>query len=546
MEKKQTLHESYEFKIPHDDIEGIAKASVSSIKKLLILLLAIAGLIVAIGILGEVYTVMWCGLSVIACIALFFLSAIRSSEKSIRQQKDFPKDRYYKLCFYDDFLVLEVADEGGISLLSTTPLSSVSIIGENDKYIIVTTGIYSVPIPKSILPPTSFIFVLYSMKGKKPEPRPDAPKYFIAPIEDLGFAVSTSPQKLDTDESVEEKTTVTDSPLSNNSKACSEFDGDSFSIPMINLENSVLNTDTCEENAQKIDTSKEHPKRDSDGFEEININDEKDASSFEAGSFDAYSSASAPEASSPYLYESVVESGKSRKLKTLGIITFALSIFSIFLSLIATVVTVLIGTSNTVPLLIISLLPISSLVLGVLLYKNKEKCLKNFLGGILAILIMFSMGGAEPIMTDDGTMERDGEEFSAAMETKLGIDIPELEDVFFYTDEENGSKELTSNITAEEAASFIEYAKAKPDKFVISFPSTYVGLLPDYDRDNDTRIALLYNETQNSFNSEALPISDGTYHMVYLFLYEYEDGSAFFKIIEYDTEYITSFPKPQQ
>ena len=128
MEKKQILHESYEFKIPHDDIEGRAKASVSSIKKLLILLLAVAALIVAIGIIGEVYTVMWCGLTVVACIALFFVSAIRSSGKSIRQQKDFPHDRYYKLCFYDDFLVLEVADNGGISLLSTTTLPSVSII----------------------------------------------------------------------------------------------------------------------------------------------------------------------------------------------------------------------------------------------------------------------------------------------------------------------------------------------------------------------------------------------------------------------------------
>ena len=544
MEKKQILHESYEFKIPHDDIEGIAKASVSSIKKLLILLLAVAALIVAIGIIGEVYTVMWCELTVVACIALFFVSAIRSSRKSIRQQKDFPNDRYYKLCFYDDFLVLEVADNGGISLLSTTPLSSVSIIGENDKYIIITTGIYSVPVPKSILPPTSFIFLLYNMKGKKQEPSPNAPKYFTAPIEDLGFLADRSVQNLDTDEGIEEEISRTDSLLSNDSESVFAFDGDSFSVPTIDSDNSIFSTDTCEENAPKIDNYEETPRKDSDEFDEIDINDVKDASSFEAGSFDAYNSASVPETASPYLYESVVENGKKRTLKALGIITFALSILSIFLSLIATVVTVIIGTSNTVPLLIISILPISSLVLGILLYKNKEKYLKNFLGGILAILIMFCISGAEPIMTDDGTMERDGAAFSAAMETKLGIDIPDLEDVFFYTDEENGSKELTSSITAEEAASFIEYAKANPEKFVIAFPSTYVGLLPDYDRDNDTRIALLYNETQNSFNSEALPKADGTYHMVYLFLYEYEDGSAFFKVIEYDIEYATSFPNP--
>ncbi len=544
MDKKQTLRESYEFKIPPEDLDGIAKASVSSIKKLLILLLAAAGLIVAIGILGEVYTVMWCGLSVVACAALFFIFAIRNSGKSIRLQKDFPTDRYYRLAFYNDFFVLEVASENGISLLSTTPLSSVSIVGENDKYIIITNGIYSVPIPKNVLSPNSFIFVLYSLKGKKPEAAPDAPKFFTAPIEELGFSKNAPVQKTDTDAGIEGKIANPNSSLSSDSISASTFDGDSLFVPVTDTEDSVFSTDTCEENASKIDAREEYLERDNDEFEEININDVKDASSFEEGSFDAYSSASAPEASSPYIYESVVEVGKNRKLKALGIITFALSIFSIFLSLIVTVVTVLIGTSNTVPLLIISVLPISSLVLGVLLYKNKEKYLKNFLGGILAILIMFSVGGAEPIMTDDGTMERDGAAFSATMETKLGIDIPELEDVFFYTDDENGSKELTSNITAEEAASFIEYAKTKQDKFVISFPSTHIGLLPDYDRDNDTRIALLYNETLNSFNSEALPKSDGTYHMVYLFLYEYNDGSAFFKVIEYDTEYITSFPKP--
>ena len=482
---KQILRESYEYIIPNEDLDGIAKASVSSFKKVFLLLLSIALLILAIGLLAQTYTVMFAGLSITAFAALIIAMAIKNTKKSIRSQKDFPSDRCYRLRFYDDFFVLEVSSGEGVALLSTVPISSVSITGENEKYIVITNSVYSVPVPKSEVTPGSFITLLYNLKGKKPAARADAPKFFAEPKEALGIHAGSDDEKINTHSTL----TVDSAELSDT--AIPETDAVDMSL---NIENEQGEScDPCEEK----EPSKE---------------------------------------SERYVYESVLQPAASAKIKTAGLFTFIFAIASIVIAIIASAICIISGTSNHIPLFVISLLPVSSIVIGIVLCKKGERWTKNILVGILALLMIFSMVDTEPVFDVD-EMRENALAFSAKVEKEINIDIPDLDEPFYLSSSEEILKELSSNLSKEDSIAFVEYAKANPDKFVASFASEYVGLLPSYDRENDTRVALLYNQTTKGFNK--IPNADGTYHMIYVFLYEYEDETGFLKVVEYDVDYTT-------
>ena len=135
-------------------------------------------------------------------------------------------------------------------------------------------------------------------------------------------------------------------------------------------------------------------------------------------------------------------------------------------------------------------------------------------------------------------METDGLAYTESVEQALGINLPEISQIYYYTLDNESFLELSADVDIEACNSFIEYAKTNP-KFVGTFPNTHVGLLPDYYRENDSTVALVYNKTTGEYN--ALPEQAGTYRMIYITLYKYEDNYAHLGIYEYDLEYSTEF-----
>ena len=127
----------------------------------------------------------------------------------------------------------------------------------------------------------------------------------------------------------------------------------------------------------------------------------------------------------------------------------------------------------------------------------------------------------------------------------LGIDLPENESAYILSDiytDESSIFSVSIDLSIAEYRGFL--AKAKNDKrFVIgSYPTAYVGLMPTSERYNDCSIGLLYNATEDSYN--ALPSHDGTYLMYFIYVYEYQDGTAYMTIDKYNVEYITTFGTP--
>lgn len=524
MERNKTVKEKYEYSILRDDIDGIARASVSALKMLLMVILGLGAGAAALCLLGELYILLTCSVSVIGFASLIIVFSMRNTYKNTKAQKDFPETRSYKLRIYDDFLVIEVSEGNNISLLCVTPLSSVSITGENDKYLMATCGVYIVPIPKSLLNPNSVIVMLYNLKGKKLPQNPYAPKYFAEPAENR-LDHEAAEEKDDTRAGLTYTVSLSNGISEYEKRECSAFD--------ISDAEETVNYDACEENTV---SNKEKQKS---AYNASEPESSANASAFDAGSFSSYERNLPHDEHTPYLYEPFAHRCDNKKLKMAGSISFGLSIVSIFLAFIGSLFSSLFLTANIVPTLIISLIPVSSIAIGVFLLKRGEPCAKNIIAGVLTLFIVLSMIETNPVIIDD-TMEEDAAAFTESIEKTLKIDIPELEDVYFYAVKEGENyKELTASPSAETSAKIIEYAKANPDKFITSFPSEYIGLLPTFDRDNEFSVALLYNTTANEFNS--LPEKDGTYDMIYVVLYEYEDGYAYFKAIEYEIEYSTKF-----
>ena len=218
-------------------------------------------------------------------------------------------------------------------------------------------------------------------------------------------------------------------------------------------------------------------------------------------------------------------------------VTFVLSLLSIFAAMIATVTSVLTETSPAPLLIGISMLPVSSLVVGVVLLKKGESWLKNVLAAILALIVIISVDPSDVYVADD-EMQTEGIAYVESVEQALGIELPDIDRIYYYTLDTDNYLELSGDVESGDYSAFIEYAKTNP-KFISTFPNTHVGLLPTYFRENDSTVALVYNKTTGEYNS--LPATDGTYRMIYIMLRIYDDGSAYFGMYEYDLEYSVDF-----
>ena len=487
MERVQTLKESYEYALPPEDIDGIKKVATSGMKKLLVVFSALfLGLFILL-ILLDSYAIAFSALTAGIISLLLLSTSIRNTNRGFDKTKGIRDELTYKLRIYDDFMVLEKSGEAGLLMLSTSSVYDASSLGENDKYIVVSNGVYLIPVPKDMLSENSFFRYLHSLKGAKIKRHEDAPKVFVEPREE---AHGEQPRE---------------------ASDCEE----SYAIasPIAPEQSAGTNT----------------PPTDYDAAE--------GADSFKSGSFEAYEASKTNSSSSPYAYEGVMDYDKNKSVKTLGIITFALALASIFISIVVTVIATLSETSPTVPLLLVSLLPVSSLITGVILFRKQEKCLKNIFAGILALVVIISIDPSDVTVYDDGTAAQ-GQAYADSVEAELQIDIPELSEIYYYTSDADNTVELSADLDSENFTAFIEYTKTD-ERFIFNVPNLYMGVLPEYFRDNDSTVSLIYNKTTNEYNT--IPKDAGTYRMIYVAVYEYDGSSPYFRIFEYDLEYVTDF-----
>ena len=199
-----------------------------------------------------------------------------------------------------------------------------------------------------------------------------------------------------------------------------------------------------------------------------------------------------------------------------------------------------------IPMLLLMTVPLFDIAVAVVLLIKKEKCVKNAVVGILAAIVILTVGTNDSIEFDAGEGEEAAYTYLESVNTLLGTDLPRGNNATFYIYDnvEEGSgrakSEFYATLTAEEYSALIEKTKADT-KFKTAYPSTHMGILPVYYRDNDASLALVYNKTTGEFNT--VPAEDGTYEMYFVYVYEYVDGSAGYNVIEYDLEYTSVFPE---
>ena len=511
METKQTPKEKYEYSVPKEDIDGIKKASTAGFRTLMVICgiaaFAFAVLFIILDNLIAASSVLTAGIMILA----FWGSALRSTSRSFNKAKQsVPEDLLYKIRIYDGFLVCERSNDEGIALLTTASLYDVALLGANDKYIVITSGVYSIPIPKELSEKSKFLTFLCALKGKKQKKPADAKDFFAEP-RDVWQNFNQSPTPCEETPAAPVYAASDANPIQGDAEILIESGSDS---------------DDFYANPQ----AEQHTT-----YTEADVSGGAD--SFKAGSFEAYDNAKANESSFPYAYESVLASNGNKRLKTAGMVTFVLSLLSIFAAMIATVTSVLTETSPAPLLIGISMLPVSSLVVGVVLLKKGESWLKNVLAAILALIVIISVDPSDVYVADD-EMQTEGIAYVESVEQALGIDLPDIDRIYYYTLDTDNYLELSGDVKSGDYSAFIEYAKTNP-KFISTFPNTHIGLLPTYFRENDSTVALVYNKTTGEYNS--LPRADGTYRMIYITLRIYDDGSAYFGMYEYDLEYSVDF-----
>lgn len=226
---------------------------------------------------------------------------------------------------------------------------------------------------------------------------------------------------------------------------------------------------------------------------------------------------------------------KVKKLKIAGWITFGLTFFAVFMSLIFAAFDLPIGT------LICAAVPASCFVIGIILKRNKASH-KVFLNvGFICMIMcaLFLLVSVGTVLEDDIDDET-ANEIIESTESTLGIDLPEYDSASYsYYYSANG-EEVVSALYYISEAEAVEMSKLinSDSRFIKNLPNQYLGLLPEGSRDNSHVGVIIYNKTLNTYNS--LPSANGKYKMLSVALY-YDGYDYYFTVTEYELDYIATF-----
>ena len=236
------------------------------------------------------------------------------------------------------------------------------------------------------------------------------------------------------------------------------------------------------------------------------------------------------------LFRTVMKKNEQRGLKALGVVTLALAIISIPLVFVLGLVLSLFSIPESFLLLVLPL-PLSSLILGIILFlKNANYKLNLALGAVGVAIVLFSV-----FVPSTNETSPEAYEYAEFIENKFEIDLPtESAEMYFYeyTEDETAGdgyiKSLTLYLNTDDASAIYE-SITSDGRFVASLPTSYIGLLPRYSRSESETVALIYNDTLSAYNTA--PEDNGTYKMTAIIITVYEVGGGDIEIVEYNLDY---------
>ena len=284
----------------------------------------------------------------------------------------------------------------------------------------------------------------------------------------------------------------------------------------------------------------------SEGGERVDVS--AGATSFGDGSFETYEKS---EVGAYTEREGTKKSTAKDSTGALGVASWILFLMGFplcFISLIAMIISVVIGGGVGAPAIgVMAVIPVASVIFGIVAKIKHGVGLKNIIGGILCIFfmgLMFIASLSELPSYDDEYGDEDmlGQEFVDAVEAELSIDIPDgyYSDYYYDYEDENGAFRACDLYYNEDAYFDLIDAVTASGKYKTKMPSTYIGILPRGERSEDYDFCLVYNATTGEYNE--IPEKEGTYRMICIAVHtNYDGASGAVTVTEYELEYTTEF-----
>lgn len=170
-------------------------------------------------------------------------------------------------------------------------------------------------------------------------------------------------------------------------------------------------------------------------------------------------------------------------------------------------------------------IPILSILIGIILNKNKIRNRKNIVVGIIIGLYMLIFGFAPAIF---GNVEN---KFSS-VESTLGFDFPECISFRRSTSFSDNAQTVTSMSFTESASNEFETTIKKDSRWSSTGRKDFYEILPESIGNIPGDLFLIYNVTTDEFGK--LPDKDGKYEFIYI-AYDTEMNTAY--IFEYTADY---------
>ncbi len=169
--------------------------------------------------------------------------------------------------------------------------------------------------------------------------------------------------------------------------------------------------------------------------------------------------------------------------------------------------------------------PILSIIVGILLNKNKIRNIKNIVVGIIIGVYMLIFGFFPNIF---GNINNN---FNS-VETALGIDFPECISFRRSTSFSDNAQTVTSMSFTESASNEFETTIKKDSRWSSTGRKDFYEILPESIGNIPCDLFLIYNITTDEFGK--LPDSEGEYEFIYI-SYDTEMNTAY--IFEYTADY---------
>ena len=227
---------------------------------------------------------------------------------------------------------------------------------------------------------------------------------------------------------------------------------------------------------------------------------------------------------------------KSKIITILSSATFILSFISIFLALSTAISSLLKGGSMLFPAILFAIIPLASIVIGVILLGYHQKGGKNIIAGAFSLFLISSICFSNGNDLFYGLTSKEADSYIESIEALLAIDLPDGDSSYY--EYEDGDKYADIYFKKSDLKKLREFVKSYPH-FKAEIPTSLMGLVAGNYVHSDAEALLLYNIDTKEFNKA--PATPGKYRMLAISLTVYEGGESVITIYEETIKYTTEF-----